>query len=283
MEEFGKHLEVIKQNDPEMRIINLTGGEPTLHPQIREIIRMCHDAEIHRVTISTHGLTFIKDEALLAELAALNARIVLSFNSFKEDVNAKLIGVDLYAKKLKVLEQLEKIYLDTTLIRVIGEGLNAGELGALVRLVLSKDFIRSLEIHTMCFTGQSGTTFNPVARITVPDVLRYIEEQTDGNLRMSDFTPSPCAHPLCYQTAYMLKSDEDDYIPFARFMSKTRIRELLTDNLYMEPGEKMENALRDTINEIWGQEETDYDGEKVMRSIKKNPERYIFLRQHALS
>ena len=268
LDDFSTLLKGIKQNDPDMKIINLTGGEPTLHPQIRDIIRLCHESGIHRVTISTHGLTFIKDEALLEELARLNARIVLSFNSFNENVNSQMIGVDLFAKKLRVLEQLEKYNIDTTLIPVLAEGMNTGEIGKLIELMLGKEFIRSLEIHTMTFTGQSGTTFNPGSRLTTPDVLRYMEEQTGGMIKTSDFVPSPCAHPLCYQTSYLLKTGENEYLPFARFMSRKTIRDLMTDNLYIEPGEKLERALQDVIYELWSMELPDETAGKVLASIK---------------
>ncbi|MEW6738062.1 MAG: radical SAM protein, partial [Acidobacteriota bacterium] len=267
LDEFGRILDVIRENDPAMKIINLTGGEPTMHPQLTEIIRMCHLAGIHRVTISTHGLTFIKDEAMLAELAELRARIVLSFNSFNQEINDKMLGARLLHSKLKVLEQLEKYDVDTTLIPVLAMGYNDGEIGDLIKLMLEHDFIRSLEIHTMTFTGQGGRGFDDTARMTTPDVLSRIQEVTKGKLKMSDFLPSPCAHPLCYQTCYLLQTD-DDYIPFTRFMSQQQIRHLLTDNLYMEPGEKMENLLQDVINELWSQEIPDDTAEAVLRRLK---------------
>jgi MoaA/NifB/PqqE/SkfB family radical SAM enzyme len=144
LEEFSKILEVIHRNDHDLRIINFTGGEPTLHPQFTSIIRLCHDAGIHRVTISTHGLTFLKNEALLAELASLNARIVLSFNSFDEAINKKMLGGPLFAKKMKVLDLLEKYNVDTTLIPVLALGVNDHEMKDLVELMLGRKFLRSL-------------------------------------------------------------------------------------------------------------------------------------------
>ena len=104
--EFRDILAVIRRNDPAMKIINLTGGEPTRHPRLREIVQACHEAGIHRVTISTHGLSFIHDEALLKDLAALRARVVLSFNSFDEETNKRMIGANVYKSKMRVLEQL---------------------------------------------------------------------------------------------------------------------------------------------------------------------------------
>ncbi len=250
LSEFADILRVVKTNDPRGTIINFTGGEPTLHPRLTEIVRMCHEAGIHRVTISTHGLTFLKDEGLLKELAQLDARIVLSFDSFDDAVNRRMLGTKATSAKLRVIDLLEQYGVDTTLIPVLALGVNDNEIGALVELALERECIRSLEIHTMTFTGQGGRGFEPAARITVPDILKQLEATTEGRIALKDFVPSPCAHPMCYQTCYLLHTDEG-WLPFARFMSKPQIRELLTGNLYMEPGETLERVLQDVINDLW--------------------------------
>jgi tetraether lipid synthase len=267
LDEFARILDVIRQNDPEMKIINLTGGEPTMHPQLTSIIRLCHDAGIHRVTISTHGLPFVKNEALLQELAELHARIVLSFDSFDEEINKKMVGARIHNAKMKVLDQLEKYNVDTTLIPVIALGYNDHEIGKMIELALHRDSIRSLEIHTMTFTGHGGVQFDGASRMTTCEVLEEIERSTSGAIGMDDFVPSPCAHPLCYQTCYLLQMENGRYLPFTRFMSRDQIRELLTDNLYMEPGEKMENVLQDVINNLWSSDSD--SAENVLRVLKE--------------
>ena len=268
LEEFDRTLAVIRRNDPDMRIINLTGGEPTRHPHLVEIVRRCHAAGIHRVTISTHGLTFIHDEDMLRELAALDARIVLSFDSFDEEVNRRMLGATIFKAKMRVLEQLAKHDVATTLIPVLAMGVNDHEVGRLIDLALQSDFIRSLEIHTMTFTGQGGTGFDATARLTVPDVLRGIETSTAGRIRMDDFVPSPCAHPLCYQTCYLLRTGGGDFVPFARFMTKQNLRTMLTDNLYIEPGPKMERVLEGVIADLWATDMPGDDAQRVLATLK---------------
>lgn len=268
LDEFSRILDVVRQNDSELKIINLTGGEPTLHPQLTDIIQACYTSGIHRVTISTHGLTFLNNEPLLAELAALRARIVLSFNSFDEAVNYKMIGANVLRSKLKVLEKLAKYNVDTTLIPVFALGYNDHEIGELINLALENDFIRSLEIHTMTFTGQGGTGFDGDARLTVPDVLRRIEHHTEGRIGLRDFVPSPCAHPMCYQACYLLQLDSNEFLPFTRFMSKETVRHLLTDNLYMEPGTRMETTLQDVMTELWAADLADEARDRVLATLK---------------
>jgi 7,8-dihydro-6-hydroxymethylpterin dimethyltransferase len=254
--------------DPAQRIINLTGGEPTQHPQFERLVELCAQAGISRITISTHGLRFLKDEALLARLAKLQARIVLSFDSFNEATNAEMLGGQFLQAKLRVLALLEKYQVDTTLLPVLAKGSNDHEVGAFVQLALDKDFIRSLELHTMTFTGQGGASFQRRARYTTFDVLQDIEQQTQGALRVTDFVPSPSAHPMCYLVTYVLRLDDGRWLPFSRFMQREDLRALLTGTLYLEPTPEVEQRLQDVIARLWAGEVQCPDSDLVLATLK---------------
>ncbi|HEV7555600.1 MAG TPA: radical SAM protein, partial [Kofleriaceae bacterium] len=109
--ELAAILHHLREADPERRIINLTGGEPTQHPLFERLVERCAEEGIHRITISTHGLRFLKDEHLLERLARLDARIVLSFDSFKPETNQHMLGGAFLDGKLRVLDLLEKYNL----------------------------------------------------------------------------------------------------------------------------------------------------------------------------
>lgn len=249
--ELAAVLEHLRTRAPERRIINLTGGEPTLHPHFLELVEMCAAEGIHRVTISTHGLTLLRNPALVERLAEIDARIILSFDSFDEEVNTSMLGGKFGAAKLRVLDLLERHGVATTLLPVLARGRNDHEIARMVDLALARDFIRSVEFHPMTFTGQGGKGFDRGARYTTYDALRDIEEQTRGRLRIDDFSPSPVAHPLCYQACYLLRLHDGRWLPLARFMDRHVIRSLLGEGLYMEPSPAIERALQDAIQSLW--------------------------------
>ena len=261
-------LNHLKKADPDQRIINLTGGEPTLHPQFERIVELCHEQGIRRITISTHGLRFLKDEWLLEKLARLEARIVLSFDSFKPEVNKQMLGGNFLASKLRVLDLLEKHNVNTTLLPVLARGLNDDELGAFVGLALSKDFIRSVELHTVTFTGQYGAGFQRSARYTAFDALTDLERTSGGALRVSDFAPLPSAHPLCYQVTYLLKLLDGRWLPFPSFMRRADLRAMLRDTLYLLPGAGMEQQLKEVIDALWAETFECADREIVLATLK---------------
>lgn len=267
-DELRATLAHLRLAQPERRIINLTGGEPTQHPQFLRLVELCREEGIHRITISTHGLRFLKEESLLEKLAELDARIILSFDSFRAAANREMLGGDLLPLKLRVLELLEKYNVGTSLLPVLARGHNDDEVAAFIRLALSKDFIRSVELHTMTFTGQGGAGFARSARYTAYDVLCDIERLTAGELTVRDFVPAPAAHPLCYQVCYLLRLADGSWVPFTRFMQPADVRQLLGGMLYLEPGPELEGALHDLISRLWAGELQCERPDEVLAALK---------------
>jgi 7,8-dihydro-6-hydroxymethylpterin dimethyltransferase len=265
MKKIIDHL--VAEHD-ELDIINFTGGEPTLHPQLPEILEMCRDAGIRRLTISTNGLRLL-DEALVKRLAAVDARIVLSLDSFVKETDEKLLGANTTKAKLKVLDMLEKHDVVATILPAVAKGLNDKEVPDLLNLVLSRPNIVSLEMHTLCFTGQGGVGFERSSRITIPDLHGWVEKGTEGKIRWQDFVPSPLAHPHCYSISYLLMLDGGGYVPFTRLASRKVLFELLQDSLYIEPRERLEQVFRDIIDRLWSEPDAVPESERVLATIKR--------------
>ncbi len=269
-EEFGKILDHLQRDHgSELDVVNLTGGEPTLHPQFLDFLELAHEKGIHRVTICSNGIRLAKEEALVKRLGELRARVALSFDSFETDADFVLQGAHLLEIKTRCMDLLEKYDVDTTLIPVMTRGINDHEIGAIIEYGLQKKNVRHLEIHTMTYTGQSGVSFQQEdrsGRISMYEVLERIEQTTGGFLTPDDWVPSPCAHPLCYQIAYLLLDPEGGKpIPFTRFMPKEALYEALADRLYLEPTPALERVLKESIDRLWSE-----DGdERTLRLLKR--------------
>jgi len=266
--DLKKILEHLLADHDELDIINFTGGEPTLHPQLPEFLELCREAGIQRLTISTNGLKLL-DEGYVKRLAALDARIVLSLDTFRPETDKILLGANTVHAKLRVLELLERHDVATTILPAVAMGLNDDEVGALFDLVVRKPHIRSLELHTLTFTGQGGVGFQRRARITIPDLHQRLETATGGRVAWRDFVPSPLAHPHCYSICYLLCLDDGGYVPFARLTSRATLYELLQDSLYIEPRERLEEVFRTMIDDLWSDPDRVPHTDAVLRTLKR--------------
>ena len=257
LDEFDRVLEALtRDHGGVLDVVNLTGGEPTLHPLLPEFVARAQAAGIHRVSVCSHGIRLVKDPDLLRRLADLGARIALSFDSFEEGADAALNGAKLVDLKLRCLDALAQHGVDATLIPVMTRGVNDHEIGRIIELGLGHPSVRHLEVHTVTYTGQSGVRFDRSGRISMDQVLDRIAETTGGVLGRDDFVPSPCAHPLCYQIAYLLLDPAGGPpVSFSRFLAPGELYACLADRLYLEPSPRLERALQDAINRLWTQDD----------------------------
>ncbi len=265
---FATILEHLKAQHDEIDIINFTGGEPTLHPGLPRFLRMAREAGIRRLTISTNGLKLLNED-YVKELSAADARIVLSLDTFDDQVDMQLLGARTLRPKLQALDLLERHDVTTTILPAVAAGLNDKDVGPLLELVLSRPFLCSLELHTLTFTGQGGVGFQRSARITTPDLHRLIEEASAGKISWRDFVPSPLAHPHCYSICYLLMLDGGGYVPYTRFMGRAKLFELLSESIYIEPRERTESVLRDAIDELWANPDMLPESEAVLQTLKR--------------
>jgi uncharacterized radical SAM superfamily Fe-S cluster-containing enzyme len=267
-EELQKILDNLVEEHGELDIINFTGGEPTLHPQLPEFLEMCRAAGIRRLTISTNGLK-LTDEAYVRRLAAVDARIVLSLDTFRPETDKIMLGANTIPAKMKALDLLEKHDVATTILPAVAAGLNDEDVPQLLDLVLKRPHIRSLELHTLTFTGQGGVSFRRSARITIPDLHKCIDQATAGRITTKDFVPSPLAHPHCYSICYILLLDGGGFVPFTRLTSRQTLFELLQDSLYIEPREKLEDVFADIIDDVWANPDKFPEGEAILGTLKR--------------
>ena len=267
-DDFAAILDTLQAGSRRHDIINFSGGEPTLHPEMVEMLRMAREAGIGRLTVSTNGIK-LTDESYLAALAEADVRVVLSLDTFDPAIDKKLLGANTVDLKLAVIDLLEKHDVTTTILPAVAAGLNDRDLPALLELVLSKPNVCSLEVHTLSFTGQGGYGFDRQARMTIPDVHRALAEATGGKIEAGDYVPSPLAHPHCYSICYLLMLDGGGYVPYTRLLGRERLYSLLADSIYIQPGEKVEEALRDALDRLWADPDLLPESEAVLSTLKR--------------
>jgi len=254
LEEARRTINWVIESSGPVDLVNVTGGEPTLHPQIMTILRECSRPEIGRVTMNSNGLRLSEDYALCEQLAELGVCIVLSFNTFDPKASMEIHGRDVVAAKMKALGNLMRAGVRTTLLNVLIRGLNEDALGGLLALLREHDHILSLTIQTMTYTGQGGGSFPNRAHLPVDTATRLVCEASNGMLEPTDFAPRPSAHPLCYAISYLLKAG-DRLLPMSRFVPREKLQAMLRDSYLIRL--EGEDALRQMIDDVYARNDVE--------------------------
>jgi tetraether lipid synthase len=271
-EEFGSTIDGIIEKEGNLDTVNLSGGEPTIHPLFLEFLDIAKRPEISRVSISTNGLRIASDYEFCVELAKRGVYVNLQLDALRNpELRVLRGGGDHHKVKVKALENLERAGVRTTIVSTVAKDVNDDQIGDCVRLLFEKDFILSLMFQPASYTGYGGAHFgphDPMNVITIPDIVRAAEEQTDGMLKKSDFLPLPCSHPGCFGLTYLLKTDEG-FVPFPRFIDLEHYLEIIANRGTIRPDAGFEYAIKSAIDELWSSSGQSPDTPKILRTLKK--------------
>jgi hypothetical protein len=248
-DEVSRTVDRIVESSGPVDLINITGGEPTCHPEIVEVLKRCRRDEIGRVTVNSNGLRFSREYDLCEQVAEVGAHVILSLNAFDGETSIALHGQDVVEAKMKAIENLTRAGAKLTLLNVMVRDVNEDVAGRILGLMLENPSILSLTVQTMTYTGQGGGSFGSRRHIPVDEAAQIICEHSGGTLEFSDFITRPSAHPLCYLTSYLLLQN-DRFIPFARFADRKRISDLMKDS-YLARLEGEHDFFRDAINRVY--------------------------------
>lgn len=271
LDAFRRIVDALVQNEGVCESIALSGGEPTSHPAILDLIDIATRPEIGRVVVITNGLRLGKDRKFAEALKARGAYVGLQLDGFTADTHEKIRGRDLVKEKDSALAVLRELQIPTQLIFVATRGVNEHQIGDVVELFLREDHILSLNFQPAAYTGHGGGAFahDPMDRLTIPGVIRRIEEQTSGKLRASDFYPLPCSHPQCVSLSYVLRMNDGSYLPFARFVDFTRYGTLLRSSATLPASPEIHDALHEVIHEVYANQDEIERGPEILAALRR--------------
>lgn len=219
LEEIELIFDTICAHEDEPDVVQISGGEPTIHPDFFEILDRAKNRPFRYLMVNTNGIKIAQDEEFVKKLATYqpNFEIYLQFDSFKKDYLKKIRGADLTEIRMKAIENLNKYNISTTLVVVVEKWENDDEIEKILEFATSQPCIR-------------GVTFQPVQwewridgynvahdRLTLTEVRQSILDQFPV-FESRDIVPLPC-HPENIAMWYALKMD-DKLMPLGRYIDR---------------------------------------------------------------
>ncbi len=202
-----KMLDAVVRNEGQPDVVQISGGEPTIHPEFFAILELAKARPIRHLMVNTNGVRIAQDEEFVQRLAdsAPDTEIYLQFDSFERDPLMQLRGADLRSVRERALERLNRHEISTTLVVTLKKGLNDHEIGKIIDFALTQPCVRGVTLQPIQDAGRLEN-FDPATdRLTLTEVRRKILEQSQA-FRPEDVIPVPC-HPDALAMAYALKLD----------------------------------------------------------------------------
>jgi len=174
--------------------VQLTGGNPELRSDLIEIIKICKEEGYEHVQLNTQGtyrlwkdLKFAKD---IKEAGV--STVYLSFDGVSKKTNPKNHWEIPY-----ILENLRKVDLGTVLVPTVIKGINDQEIGDIVNFASNNlDIVRGVIFQPISLVGRMPSQEREKQRITIPEVISNLEEQSKGKIKKEDFYPVPVISPI---------------------------------------------------------------------------------------
>ncbi len=224
-------------------ILQVSGGEPTTHPQLLAILKAARSRPFRYLMLNTNGLRLADDERLADELAELGQgfEVYLQLDGVTETTAGALRGRDVLAAKMKAIERLARRSIPVTLVMTAAAGVNDHEIGKMILYGLGTRGVRGLNVQPLAYFGrQAGEP--GLERLTLTGVLRRIESQTGGLLRRDDFVPLPCDVERV-AISYLARRGEE-YLPVLRGVDTRRLVPLIDNTLAFDTADVLLKALR---------------------------------------
>ena len=253
-EQIKKMMEMLRNEKPvPCPAIQFSGGEPTIYPRIIEVIKLAKKLGFEQIQIATNGLKPSQDLEFCKRIkeAGLNT-IYFQFDGIKEETYKKIRGFNAFPVKLKALENFRKAGLNSVvLVPTVVRGMNDDQIGDIMEVAKkNSDIVKGVNFQPVSFSGRIDKEQLRKERITIPDTLELLEEQTNRQILKNDFYPIPCVvpisrfveawkkepqveftvHPHCGAATYVFL-ENDKFVPITRFINVEKLLNLIEESI----------------------------------------------------
>jgi 7,8-dihydro-6-hydroxymethylpterin dimethyltransferase len=211
-------LDAFVRAEGEPESVQFSGGEPSIHPEILEM--------------------------LAAALAELGVHVYLQFDGFDEATQIALRGKPLTDEKLRALDRCAEEGASVSLAAAIERDLNEHEVGPILRFGVEHPAVTGVFLQPVTHSGRFRADADPLSKLTNSDVIDAIADQLPEWFRADDFVPVPCCSPTCRSATFALY-DGEDLVPLPRLVDVELYLDYVTNRAVPDL------AVREALEGLW--------------------------------
>ena len=217
LERVESMLDAFVHAEGEPEAVQLSGGEPSIHPQILDMLAAAKRRAIPLVMLNTNGIRLARDPQFAPALAELGVHVYLQFDGFEEATQLAIRGKSLTDEKHRALDRCADAGVSVSLAAAVERGINEHEVGAIVRFGIEHPAVTGVFFQPVTHSGRFLADSDPLDKLTNSDVIEAVAGQLPEWFRAGDFVPVPCCSPSCRSATFALY-DGEDVVPLTRLV-----------------------------------------------------------------
>ncbi len=239
--------------------IQFAGGEPTVNKNLPQYIKWAKDLGFNGVMVATNGIRLSKSKVYFKELIDSGlSTLYLSYDGSTPEPFIVARGYDMKPIKDKVIQNARELgFKSIVMVPTVVGGLNDHQVGDLIDIaVKNRDVVRGVNFQPVSITGRIDYEKRKEMRITIPDLLKDIDEQTNGRIKPDDWYTVPAMAPIgralglmgghpqlelgchaaCGMSTFIFINDDGEYEPITNVIDVDKFIEIAVEisNLYAE-------------------------------------------------
>ncbi len=145
------------------------------------------------------------------------ASVFLQFDGLEDGVYVQLRGRPLLKEKLQAVEHCARHGLAVVLVPTLVPGVNDRQIGGIIDFGLQHSpAVRGVHFQPVSYFGRIPAVPNDAMRLTIPEIIREIQGQTGGRIKVESFKPPGCENAWCSFHGNFVLLEDGELFPLTR-------------------------------------------------------------------
>ncbi|PKL47772.1 MAG: hypothetical protein CVV42_12175 [Candidatus Riflebacteria bacterium HGW-Riflebacteria-2] len=265
VDQFAGIIDNLLHTEGRMDVVNISGGEPLLHPDLEKMIRVAKEKGVVQLSVSTNGLAFLETPALRQMFRETRTIAALQFDGFRPETWKFIRGADLAAEKLRLIELLEAEGVTYSLVATILKGVNDDEIPRIGDFFFASQAV-SLMFQPVTFSGSAANLDAELHRLTIPDIIHAIEGSRHAV--KGDFNPLPCSHYSCFALSYYLKVADGEYYSLKDFLGRDDYLAMIANKTLPGLDRDGYDMMKNRLYKLWSASDSSTASTRLLDRVK---------------
>ncbi len=242
MEEFQNRIRGVLAGQSEIDILQLSGGEPTLHPQFFEIMWWAAQMPgISKVLLNTNGVK-LSDEAFVRRLAEVVPKgkfgVYLQYDGVEEAGQTVLRGGDFRTVREKARQNCAKHSLPVALVMTVTHD-NKFACGGTLNAALQDDNVPWVVFQPEFLSGRNDLKKLLEVPINVADIVHSVAR--DSIMDRASWMPLPCSEPNCGTVGFLVRMG-GVWQPVSKYIDMSQFAPLIANRMNLDVDDALTNC-----------------------------------------